>query len=212
MLVLGDAHADDPDNRAALEAAYAAAADEAVALQTGDLLFYRLPLPTWFIAGNNENLDVIDRLRSGEVPPGTDNAHLLASTTVEIDGRRVAGLSGNYAPTQYDKPRSALSDDRRRHFTFEDVERAAGLGGVEVLLTHEAPHGLLTKPGYDPGCAHVDTLLRTLTPELCLVGHHHEHVESTFGETRVVGLSPVWEAYYTLDHGTLELERHATPA
>lgn len=207
MLVLGDAHADDASNRRALLAAYEET-DTDTALQVGDLLYYDLPLPTWFIAGNNEDFDVIESLRTGNNPKTTTNAHLLVSTAVELRGIRIAGLSGNHAPTQYDKTRSELNESRRRHFVRKDVERAMELTEVDVFLTHEAPHGLLQTGGYDVGCKHIDAILRTLEPDLCLVGHHHQHAEGTFGETKVVSLAPVWESYYTLDPETLMLKRH----
>ncbi len=211
MLVLGDAHADDPDNRRALERAYAAAA-ESVALQTGDLLTYELPVETWFIAGNNEDFDVIEALRAGDNPPAVDNAHLLASSTTEVAGLRVAGLSGNFAPTRFEKDRADLQGERRRHFVRDDVEQAAALSDIDVFLTHEAPHGVLVEEDYDVGCRHVDRILEAIEPRLCLVGHHHEHAESRFGPTRVVSLAPAWEAYYTLEPETLSLTQHATPS
>ncbi len=209
MLVLGDAHADDADERAALLAAYEAA-DADAALQVGDLGWYDLPVETWFVAGNNEDLDVVDALRAGEAVSGVRNAHLLASTATEVAGLRVAGLSGNYAPTQYDRPREDLAGDRRRHFVREDVERLAALGDVDVLLTHEAPTGLLYY-GYDPGCEHVTDLLDATDPDLCLVGHHHRHREAEIRGCRVVSLAPVWEHYYTLDPDDLTLVAHETP-
>lgn len=210
MLVLGDAHASDPDNRRALLAAYDGA-DADLALQVGDLQYYDLPTPTWFIAGNNEDLDTIEALRHGEEVEGVTNVALLASSAIEREGIRIAGLSGNYAPTQFEKSRPELEGDRRRHFVKDDVERAAELDDIDVFLAHEAPHGLLETNGYDVGCKHVDRLLTAVEPELCLVGHHHEHVESEFGGTRVVGLAPVWESYYILDAETLALERFSTP-
>jgi predicted phosphodiesterase len=209
MLVLGDAHASDPANREALLAA-SEDADADLALQLGDLEWYDLPVETWFVAGNNEDQDVVAALREGKRPTGVANAHLLASTAVDLDGRRVAGLSGNHAPTRYDRPRSALVGDRRRHFTREEVDRLAALEDVDVLLTHEAPTGLLSY-GYDPGCEHVDRLLRTLSPDLCLVGHHHTHREATLQGCRVVSLDPVWESYYTLDPADLTLTVHDRP-
>ncbi|WP_227355469.1 metallophosphoesterase family protein [Haladaptatus salinisoli] len=211
MLVLGDAHADDPDNRRALFAAYRAS-DADVALQLGDLMYYDLPKPTWFVAGNNEDFDTIAALRNGLVSNSeVRNANLLASTAVDVDGVRVAGLSGNYAPTQYDRPRANLVAERRRHFTREDVERAMALQSVDVLLTHEAPHGLPVAEDYDVGCSHVDDLLSVLDPELCLVGHHHQHAEATLENTRVVSLAPTWERYYTLDPDSLSLTWFETP-
>ena len=210
MLVLGDAHAADDAHREALLAAYEAA-DADAALQVGDLGYYDLPTPTWFVAGNNEDFDVVDALRSGEAPAGTSNVHLLASEVADVGGLRVAGLSGNYAPTQYEKARDELEGDRRRHFVREEVERAKALSDVDVFLTHEAPHGLLREDGYDVGCKHVDAVLRAVEPDLCLVGHHHRHVEGDFGPTTVVGLAPVWEGYYRLDPETLDLARRPAP-
>lgn len=204
-LVLGDAHADERDQRDALLDAYRET-DESVAFQAGDLLHYDLPIRTYFIAGNNEDQDVIEALRAGDEPPGSvRNVTLLASTAVEVEGRRIAGLSGNYAPTRYDRDRAELSGDRRRHFTHEDVERVLDLTDVDILLVHEAPHGVVTGEDYDVGCVHVDRILRELDPALCLVGHHHRHVEGRFGSTRVVSLAAAWEGHYTLDLDTLSL-------
>lgn len=210
ILVLGDAHGSDPERREALLECYERV-DPSIALQAGDLEYYDLPVPTWFVAGNNEDLDVIEALRAGEQPAGVRNAHLLASTVADVGGLRVAGLSGNHAPSRYDRSRAELVGDRRRHFTHEDVERAHDLaaldGEIDVFLTHEAPHGLLSY-GYDPGCTYVDDLLEELSPDLCLVGHHHAHHEMEVGGTRVVSLAPAWEGYYTLEPETLALERH----
>lgn len=212
ILVLGDVHASDPDNWEALLAAFEAA-DADAAIQVGDLERYDLPVPTWFVAGNNEDHDVIDSMRSNETlaeaTTGGDaagNAHLLASTAADVAGLRVAGLSGNFAPTQFEKPRADLSGGRRRHFVREDVAAAKSLANVDVLLTHEPPRGFMGS-----GSEHVDELLDALAPDLCLVGHHHRHAERGRDGTRLVGLAPVWESYYLLDPETLSLERHETP-
>ncbi|WP_436345096.1 metallophosphoesterase family protein [Natronorubrum sp. FCH18a] len=204
MLVLGDVHASDPDRRETLLELYRSLEPDHV-LQVGDLEHYDLPAPTWFVAGNNEDLDVVEAMRAGEEPPGAANVHLLASTVATVDGCRVAGLSGNYAPTKYECSRAELEGGRRRHFTHEDVERAAELTDIDVLLTHEAPTGLLSY-GYDPGCEHVNGLLEALSPSLCLVGHHERHREAEIAGTTVVSLAPAWERYYTLDGHALEGE------
>ncbi len=62
MLVLGDAHADEKAKREALLAAFGET-DADRALQVGDLQYYELPVPTWFVAGNDEDLNVIEALR-----------------------------------------------------------------------------------------------------------------------------------------------------
>jgi len=209
MLVLGDAHADDAGRREALLAAYADA-DADVALQVGDLGHYSLPIPTWFVAGNNEDFDVIEALRAGETPAGVENATLLASTVTDVAGLRVAGLSGNFAPTRYEKARHELSGDRRRHFTHEDVERAEALSDVDVFLAHEAPTDLISY-GADAGIDHVTRLIETLDPDLCLTGHHHTHAEGEVAGVRTVSLAPVWKCYYTLDPADLTLSVHDAP-
>ncbi len=210
MLVLGDAHADNSANRQSLLTAYHAATAD-VALQVGDLLHYELPMETYFVAGNNEDFDVIDALRRGDATlTDATRPHLLASTVVEIDGLRVGGLSGNYAPTQYEKSRSDLTGGRRRHFTHEDVERAMALEDVDIFLAHEPPYGLLQSGGRDVGSEHVGALIEELSPALCFVGHHHRHAEGMFRGTRVMSLAPVWESYYTLDPATLDVKRHET--
>lgn len=212
MLVLGDAHAATPARRQSLFAAYRAT-DERVALQAGDLMYYDLPIPTYFIGGNNEDFDVVESLRYGRVESSdVSNAVLLHSTAEDVQGLRVAGLSGNYAPTQFEKSRNQLYDDRRRHFVREDVERAKQLDDVDVFLAHEAPHGLPVTEEYDVGCQHIDDILEALEPDLCIVGHHHEHAESEFGATDVVSIAPTWESYYELDPETLALSRYETPS
>lgn len=211
ILVLGDAHASTAARRRALFAAYRASAAE-VALQCGDLLYYDLPIPTYFVGGNNEDFDVIQALRNGRISSrGVEHAHLLHSTVAEVAGLRVAGLTGNYAPSRFERDRRELGGERRRHFVQSDVQRACQLSNIDVFLAHEAPHGLPVTEDYDVGNEHIDRILEAVEPRLCLVGHHHEHAETTFGETRVVSLAPAWEAYYELDPETLALARSETP-
>lgn len=211
ILVLGDAHASTADRRRSLFAAYRASGAEE-ALQCGDLLYYDLPIPTYFVGGNNEDFDVIQALRNGRISSqGVKHAHLLHSTTAEVAGLRVAGLTGNYAPSRFERNRQQLGGERRRHFVQSDVDRACQLSDIDVFLAHEAPHGLPVTEDYDVGNEHIDRILDAVEPRLCLVGHHHEHAETTYGETRVVSLAPAWESYYELDPETLSLSRFETP-
>lgn len=154
--------------------------------------------------GQNEVIDAIESLRAGD-----RNVYLLANSVTTVDGPRVAGFSGNDTPTWYECLRNDLEGDRRRHFTREDIERAAALADIDVLLAHEGPTGLLYY-GYEPGCEYVNGLLEALSPSLCLIGHHHRHREGEITGTRVVSLAPAWERYYTLsvDAGEPILEGH----
>lgn len=198
ILVIGDAHATDDERRERLLSIYEHS-DAPVALQVGDLGHYSLPRMTYFIAGNNEEYDTIEALRAGESPSAVRNCRLLASSSIAIGNQRIAGLSGNFAPSRYDQDRESLRGDRRRHFTAADIARAKSLSDIDILLTHEAPHGVIETEPYPVGCVHIDRLLTELEPSLCLIGHHHDHIEGTFGRTRVVSLAPAWEGFYHLD-------------
>lgn len=212
VLVLGDAHAATASRRNRLFAAYRAA-DTDVALQAGDLDYYTLPVPTYFVGGNNEDFDVIAALRHGRVESSeVSNAHLLHSTSVTVKGLCVAGVTGNYAPSRFGRDRTDLEGERRRHFVEQDIEQVLELDDVDVFLTHEAPHGVPVSEEYDVGCKHIDRVLEVIEPELCLVGHHHEHSEVMVGATRVVSLAPTWESYYLLDPAELSLTRYETPS
>ncbi|MFB6199202.1 MAG: metallophosphoesterase, partial [Halobacteriaceae archaeon] len=157
---MGDAHANRPENRRALFAAYRASNAD-VALQTGDLEYYRLPMKTYFIGGNNEDFDIIESLRHGRIRSSkVKNAKLLHSTARTIQGCRIAGISGNYAPTCFDMSRSNLKGERRRHFVKSDVERAKSLSNVDVFLAHEAPHGTPVEEEYDVGNKYIDEILK----------------------------------------------------
>ncbi|MFB6283446.1 MAG: metallophosphoesterase [Halobacteria archaeon] len=208
MLLLGDAHAEEREKKEKLLNCYHES-DEGLALQVGDLGYYEPPKPTWFIAGNNEDFDVIDRLREERVKKGNgglDNLHLV-SEPIEIEGLSVAGISGNYAPNYYGKSRDELVGDRRRHFVEKEVERAKSFDDVDVFLSHQPPHGVLVKGGYDVGVRPVDEILDAVEPRLCLTGHHHTHKEALFGRTRVVSLAPTWEAYYEMG-SDLRIEKY----
>lgn len=205
MLVLGDVHGEHPENRALFDRILRREDAETV-LQTGDLNHYDLERDVWFIAGNNEDFDVIDELRATDPRYLGRHQHVhLVDDPVTLDGIRIAGLSGNHAPTRYELHREELAGDRRRHFVEDEVERCKEAEDVDVFLAHEAPHGILTEDGYDVGCRPIDEILDALEPAICLVGHHHRHAEGRFGPTRVVTLAPIWDRLYRLDPGDLVL-------
>lgn len=213
MLVLGNAHAPDLDVGRVL-AATCRAADADVALQTGGLGYYDLPVPTYFAAGEAEDPDVVSALRLGRVQsPSVSNVHLLASRAVELDGLRVGGLSGTYSEAHYQRPRARLHREHRRHFTRDEVERAKDLD-VDVFLTHEPPAGVFDSdpPGRAiEGCRKVNEILAATRPSVCLVGGIGRHAEEQVGDTTLVSLAPVWQHYYTLDAEKLTVARHEPP-
>jgi uncharacterized protein len=171
------------------------------------------PAPLYWIKGNNENFDVI---ASGDLPSGL---HFVPNgTLMTIDGLRVAGLGGTFAPTMYDVPAADLPHpkktsaratelaDRRRHFVREEVEACKALTDVDVFLSHEAPRPFRVTRGIDAGKTPVNEVLAAMRPRLHLFGHHHRFCELTVNEVRSLCLDLVSNSYLLVDVKTLEYQ------
>jgi len=171
--------------------------------------------PLYWIKGNNENFDAI---AAGDLPAGL---HYLPNGTLKtIDGLRVAGLGGTFAPTMYETPAAELPHpkkgsakatelaDRRRHFVLEEVEACKQLTKVDIFLSHEAP-----RPFYpagrriDAGKTVINEVLAAMRPKLHLFGHHHEFTDSVRQTVRSIGLDLVTKSYLLIDAETFKCER-----
>jgi hypothetical protein len=168
-----------------------------------------VPAPLYWIKGNNEDFDAIFS-SCGPTAMRTNLLYIPNGAQINIDGLRVAGVGGTFAPTWYDKPASALvkkgKDDKRRHFVREEVEAVKGMRGLDMLMTHEAPRPFRIGK-YDAGKTPVNEMLAAAKPRLHLFGHHHRFVEMTASGVRSVGLDLVSRSYLVVRHGTLEYER-----
>jgi hypothetical protein len=112
--LLGDLHGDF----AALERAMAADPAAAAWLSVGDIASeagaYPAPSrPFFFIKGNNEDFDMVARLAAGERV--ATNLHLIPNgKVVLVEGVRVGGLGGTFAPKWYGKAPEDLPASARR--------------------------------------------------------------------------------------------------
>jgi len=165
--------------------------------------------PLFWIKGNNENFD---RIAAGDLPA---NLHYIPNGTVHVvEGIRVAGLGGTFAPTMYGVPTAELPHpkkstakatelaDRRRHFVGEEVEMCKQMKGVDILLTHEAPRPFRVK-GNDAGKTPINEILASMKPRLHLFGHHHRFVEAEFQGVKSVCLDLVSQSYLLVEVPTL---------
>ena len=176
-----------------------------------------LPAPLHFIKGNNEGFDV---LAGGSLPA---NLHYLANGILHaIDGIRVAGMGGTFAPSWFEMPAAALPHprkgtqkatelaDKRRHFVREEVETCKALDEVDVFLTHEAPRpyfvGQRGGRGNDAGKTAVNEVLAAMKPRLHVFGHHHRLTEREVDGVRSVGLDLVSKSYLIVDAPTFGYE------
>ena len=176
-----------------------------------------LPAPLYWIKGNNENFDSI---AAGALPGGL---HYLANgVSVEIDGIRIAGLGGTFAPTVYDTPAAGLPHprkstakatvlaDRRRHFVRREVEACKALEKVDVFMTHEASRPYFAGDGprrNDAGKTPINEVLAALKPRLHLFGHHHRFTDQERQGVRSIGLDLVSRSYLLIDGDTFEYEQ-----
>jgi Icc-related predicted phosphoesterase len=179
--------------------------------------YERLPAPLHFIKGNNEGFDV---LVEGQLPA---NLHYLPNATLRtLDGIRVAGLGGTFAPSWFEKAAAELPHprkgsqkatelaDKRRHFVREEVELCKALTGIDVFLTHEAPRpyfvGQRGGRRNDAGKTPVNEILAVLKPRLHVFGHHHRFTERQVQGVRSVGLDVVSRSYLLVRVPALDYE------
>jgi Icc-related predicted phosphoesterase len=224
--VLGDIHG----NFAALDRIIARHGEVPFWLCVGDLASatgaYPQPAaPLYWIKGNNESFDRIAALGQGiEVIP---NLHYIPNgTSVSVGALTVAGVGGTFAPTWYDTPAAALpakpKDDKRRHFVREEIEACKALGGVDVLLTHEAPKPFwIDLPSSaapakrwrrDVGKVPIAEVADALQPRLHCFGHHHVHATFTRAGIPTVCVDRVNRSYLLVDTVTCRWAVHPTPS
>jgi hypothetical protein len=195
------------------------------------------PAPLYWIKGNNEDFDFIAGL-GGRGPEARgqerliDNLHYIPNAElVEIDGLRVAGVGGTFAPRWYDKKASELPrgresvsrgprpgrhslptpfrDDKRRHFVRDEVEAVKRMRDLDVLLTHEAPRPFRVGR-FDAGKTAVNEMIASAKPRLHLFGHHHRFTESVVFGVLSVCLDLVSTSFLLVDRATLAYERLET--
>ena len=171
----------------------------------------------FWIHGNNDNFDAI---AARDLPP--DLHHIDNGTAIDVDGVRVAGLGGTFAPTWYETraadlphPRKGSAKatelaDKRRHFVREDVDACKALRDIDIFLTHEAPKPFRPFPGGkgpDAGKAQINEVLAAMQPRLHLFGHHHRYSEQAVEGVRSIGLDLAERSYLLIDEKTLDVTR-----
>ena len=168
----------------------------------------------FWIHGNNDNFDAI---AARDLPP--DLHHIDNGTAIDVDGVRVAGLGGTFAPTWYETPARDLPHqkkgsakatelaDKRRHFVREEVEACKALRDIDILLTHEAakPFRPFAGRGPDAGKAQINEVLAVMRPRLHLFGHHHRFSEQEREGVPSIGLDLVSRGYLLIEAPSLRI-------
>ena len=174
-----------------------------------------LPAPLYWIKGNNEDFDVVAGYKA---PP---YCYISNGEAVTIDGLRVAGLGGTFAPTMYDltaaelphpkksTPKATELADRRRHFVREEVERCKAMSNIDIFLSHEAPRPFRSPRGNDAGKTRINEVVAAMRPKLHLFGHHHRFAEAEVAGVPSVCLDLVTNSYLVIDRKTLKYQHLA---
>jgi uncharacterized protein len=191
--------------------------------------YEELPVPLYWIKGNNDNLEHIAQLAAGLMP--VHNLHYIPNgVPVRIGGIRVVGLGGTFAPTWYDTLPAALPaprlpavperrfpplarDDKRRHFVRAEVEACKRLMNIDLFLTHESARPFMLEVRgrrQDVGKTPINEVLAMLRPRLHLSGHHHVFGDEVRQGVRSIGLDPVGVSYLVVDLDTWKYERLET--
>ena len=112
-------------------------------LCTGDLAdktmeYFSPPAHLYWISGNHENWDKIEKLDRGilKIP---NLVHLANAETFQLGKTRILGLGGNYSPTYYVFKKAKLPKGRERHYVESEIQKCMESRNIEVLITHEAP-------------------------------------------------------------------------
>ncbi len=171
--------------------------------------------PLFWIKGNNEDFNRIAAWEAG-APQPPQLHYIRNGTAVPAGPLKVAGLGGTFAPTWFDTAAASLphtpKDDKRRHFVREEAEACKRLGGVDILMTHEAarPFILVDQPApgakprrRDAGKPAINDVLAAMKPRLHLCGHHHRFIETTREGVPSVCIDRINRSYLLIDSATL---------
>ena len=152
--------------------------------------------PFYFISGNHENWDEIEKMDKGQGPENL--IHIKNGETVTIEGLKVLGFGGNYSPRYFNTPINQMPESRRRHNNFEQLEKALTATDIDLLLCHEAPKPFFSRDR-ESGIANINTILRTVKPKLCFFGHHHRRTDAIYSDVRCIGTEFGYISYYVFD-------------
>jgi len=151
------------------------------------------PIPTYSILGNHDDAMLFHRYAGKEIIP---SLHLLPQgevAPINIGSRviRVGALGGNYSPKYFQYAPADLSQSKLKHYTETHINALIDKVPFDILLTHEAPDGVVIRDGVDLGRPEIGELIRKTVPRFAFFGHHHWHTKVEIGSTRVVGLSRI---------------------
>ena len=151
-----------------------------------DMTYPDFPFPCYFIQGNHENWNIIDEMKKGNLP---NNIHFMENGEVyTINNIRVLCMGGNFSPKYSMLNRSDIPLSRRRHYIYEDIDKAFKATNIDIFVTHEAPSPF-NKRDKDVGQITLTNVIAQVQPKIHFFGHHHHYYETNYVGVPSYGLS-----------------------
>lgn len=162
----------------------------------------KAPFLTIFTAGNHEAWGALKpHNKGGFICPNI--YYLGRSGILPFKGVTIGGLSGLYQAKYYQEPLPEEPSDEWKYYRKDDVERLKQRESLDILLFHEwiRPYSALqveeddgVPPSFKANRIHSPAydLVKTLRPAQVLMGHMNSSVRATLGDSRVIGLKPVY--------------------
>lgn len=150
----------------------------------------KFSLQTYFIKGNHEDFDLLERFERYFPNPIVKNLYYLPNSRVfEIQNLRIAALGGNFSPSCYkfDKNSQKLAGGRRRHFNHQDIETLLDKK-IDIILAHNSYKDSITE---ENNFHEIENLIRKTEPKYYFSSHIHLFSEEIFGKTKIINLGKV---------------------
>lgn len=168
-------------------------------LQTGDLEIYsNLSKPTYFIAGNHENLNLLSAIDKGRI--SFENLYHIKNAEVITlkKGKEiinVTGINSNYSL-------------KIKDYNKKDIKKCKKLRNINIFLSHEAPFNI----GFIKGHKYIflkdiKEILDDVKPKFFFFSHNHKFFKKKINTTKIFGLDYVKKEYYILDTYRDEVKR-----
>lgn len=165
------------------------------------------PKPLYFISGNHDNYDEIEKLHATPEYARSKNLyHIPNGCVYPIENLNFAALGGNYSPKYFYRTRADQKGLRRRHYVEAEVEACKALTNVQIFLTHEAADPYVVK-GRNAGRPEISEILKVIKPSYYFFGHHHYFGKYEYEKIESYGLNFGAQDIILMDTLTLKVKK-----
>jgi lariat debranching enzyme len=166
----------------------------------------KAPMPTYFISGNNDEYDYLNRFRQGGfIAPNF--YYLGRNGMVDVKGIKIAGLSGVFRKDMYQLPLDAYPNFLEWQFYREQEIAEIMKYKADIVLFHnwikpfssiensDIPLGFPKSQRRDTQDNHLLEVVQAMQPRYVFMGHmDHWYMSGNIGDSKIYGLKRVPKA------------------